>query len=52
MDQEWGLCHFSDSVDAENVIKMRVRRDNTCYRDVEIFDEPQDSFRLVARIDD
>ena len=52
MDQEWGLGRFSDSVDAEHMIEMGVRRDYLRWSDVEVFDEPQDSFRLIAWIDD
>ena len=51
MNQEWSVGRFSDSVDAEHVIKVGVCRDNTGCCGVEIFDEPQDSFWLAARID-
>jgi len=52
MDQELCLGCFSDSVDAEHVIKMCVRGDYSPRCCVEIFDEPQDSLWLVAWIDD
>ena len=50
MNQEWSVGRFSDSVDAEHVIKVGVCRDYLGWCDFEIFDEPQDSFRLVAGI--
>jgi len=52
MDHEWGLGHLSDPFDAEHMIKVGVSRDNTGWCCVDIFDEPQDSFWLVSRIDD
>ena len=52
MDHEWDPGRFSDSIDAEHMIKVGVGRDDTGWRCVDIFDEPQDSFRLIAGIDD
>src|SRR6266571_5872744 len=51
MDQEGSLRCLSDSTNAEHVIKVGVRRDNSSWRGVDIFDEPQDSLGLASWID-
>jgi hypothetical protein len=48
MNQEWSLGCPSDPVNAQHVIKVRMRRDNTGRRGVDIFDELQNSLRLIA----
>jgi hypothetical protein len=50
MDQEWSFDCLSDSVHAQHMIKMGMSRDDTRWGSFDVSNEPQDSPRLVAWI--